>query len=233
MRNDITNNMNIVSFRSELPHTSLAPNYDYNILENNIGDKVNMYEVLAHMENRYEHLKNTLTNEEDKKSQTIRYFIFNKDILKTEYMINLIDNIREHVHFYCDHLRFQKPPRLWLQLWCNFLLSNEKIDIHQHAWDKYSFLSGNLCLKTKDTYTHYLNPHRYFRNKNPEHEVYNSKNEIGKLTIFPSTMPHTTDIVTGEEKRVTIAFDVLVEGDWKLYLHNRKHRLFENNVVEL
>ena len=63
--------------------------------------------------------------------------------------------------------------------------------------------------------------------------IYNSKNEMGKLTIFPSTLPHTTDKVTGDEKRVTIAFDVIVEGDNKLYMHNRKHRLFENNVVEL
>ena len=230
MRNDITNNMNIVNFKSELPVTSLAPVYDYNILENNISDKVNMYEVLAHMEDRYEHLKNTLTDEEDKKSQTIRYLMFNKDILKTEYMINLIDNIRENVHFYINQFRLQKPPRIWLQLWCNFLLSDEQIDIHQHAYDKFSFLSGNLCLKTKDTSTHYLNPQRYF---NKQDEVYHSKNEMGKLTIFPSTLPHTTDKVTGDEKRVTIAFDCLVDGDYKLNLHVRRHRLFENNVVEL
>jgi len=230
MRNDLTNNMKIINFRSDLPVTSLAPVYDYSILENNIGDKVNMYEILAHMENRYEHLKNTLTDEYDKKSENIRYLIFNKDILNAKYMINLIDHIRENVHFYCNNLRLQKPPRMWLQLWCNFLLDDEKIEIHQHSFDKFSFLSGNLCLKTKDTSTHYLNPQRYF---NKQNEIYNSKNEMGKLTIFPSTLPHTTDKVSGDEKRVTIAFDVIVEGDNKLFMHNRKHRLFENNVIEL
>ena len=165
-----------------------------------------------------------------KKSENIRYLIFNKDILNAKYMINLIDHIRENVHFYCNNLRLQKPPRMWLQLWCNFLLDDEKIEIHQHSFDKFSFLSGNLCLKTKDTSTHYLNPQRYF---NKQNEIYNSKNEMGKLTIFPSTLPHTTDKVSGDEKRVTIAFDVIVEGDNKLFMHNRKHRLFENNVIEL
>ena len=81
MRNDLTNNMKMINFRSDLPVTSIAPVYDYSILENNIGDKVNMYEILAHMEDRYKHLKNTLTDEYDKKSENIRYLIMNKDIL--------------------------------------------------------------------------------------------------------------------------------------------------------
>ena len=150
MRNDLTNNMKMINFRSDLPVTSIAPVYDYSILENNIGDKVNMYEILAHMEDRYKHLKNTLTDEYDKKSENIRYLIMNKDILNKKYMINLIDNIRENVDFYCKHLRLQKPPRMWIQLWCNFLLNDEKIDIHQHAFDKFSFLSVSKAICASD-----------------------------------------------------------------------------------
>jgi len=230
MRKDLTKNMKLINFKSELPKTSLAPNYDYNILENNISDKVNTYEVLAHMKNRYNHLLNTLDNEADKQEQIIRYIIFNKEILEKEYMINLIDNIRENIHFYCEHLRLIKPSRMWLQFWCNFMSKGNHIDIHQHEWNACSFLSGNLCLKTKNTSTHYLNPQRYFNKFN---EVYNSKNEIGKLTIFPSTIPHFTDKVVDDEMRVTLAFDVLTEQDPKLYMHRRKHKLFENNVVEI
>ena len=47
----------MINFRSDLPVTSIAPVYDYSILENNIGDKVNMYEILAHMEDRYKAAK--------------------------------------------------------------------------------------------------------------------------------------------------------------------------------
>ena len=221
---------NIISFKSELPKTSLAPSYYYNIFENNISDKVNINEILINLEKRYNHLLSTLENENDKKEQSIRYLIFNKEIFKEEYIINLINTIKINLNTYCEHLNISKPPKLWLQLWCNFLSKDNYINTHQHEWNGCSFLSGNLCLKTKNTYTHYLNPQRYFARNN---EAYNSKNEVGKLTIFPSTLPHCTDKVIDDELRVTLAFDVLIEQNEKLQNHKNKYKFFENNVIEI
>jgi hypothetical protein len=220
----------IINFKSELPKTFLAPSYDYNILENNIGDNVNINEILTNVEKRYNHLLSTLENEVDKTEQSIRYLIFNKQNLKEEYIINLIDVIKKNLNFYYEYLRLPKPPRLWLQLWCNFLSKNNYINIHQHQWTGCSFLSGNLCLKTKNTSTYYLNPQRYFVKNN---EVYNSKNEVGKLTIFPSTLPHWTDKVVDDEMRVTLAFDVMIEQDEKMQMHKNKEKFFENNIIEI
>ena len=37
-------------------------------------------------------------------------------------------------------------------------------------------------------------------------EVYETKNKIGLLTLFPSTLPHYTNKHMSSEERITIAF---------------------------
>ena len=68
----------------------------------------------------------------------------------------------------------------------------------------------------KNTSTYYINP----INQLNEPEVYKSKNEPGKLTLFQNFIPHYTDKHRGETKRVTIAFDLsLIKKDNAIKLH--------------
>ena len=85
---------------------------------------------------------------------------------------------------------------------------NEKIFKHSHASNNWDYLSGHICVSTKETYTHYIDP---FFNK-----VFSSKNEVGKITLFPSWIKHYTDEVKNEEKRITIAFDIRNEESYNV-----------------
>ena len=118
-----------------------------------------------------------------------------------------------------------------VQIWCNILRKNQSIDIHQHDASEHSYLSGNLCLQSNNTKTHYINPQNYFKKFNPE---YSSENKKGTLTIFPSTIPHYTDGVKDDDIRVSIAFDVMIENDIKKILWEKQNNdLFKENVFKL
>ena len=78
----------------------------------------------------------------------------------------------------------------------------EQIKTHSHAKNNYSYLSGHICVHTENTNTHYIAP--YFINE------FSSKNELGKITLFPSWLRHYTDEVN-TDLRITIAFDIIEE----------------------
>ena len=91
---------------------------------------------------------------------------------------------------------------------------NDKILKHSHANNNWDYLSGHICVSTKETYTHYVDP---FYNT-----IFSSKNEIGKITIFPSWIKHYTDKVKSEEKRITIAFDIRNEEAYRVDVFDEK-----------
>ena len=69
-----------------------------------------------------------------------------------------------------------------------------------------TYLSGNICVNCVDTSTYYINPVNVINDP----QIYKSKNEIGKLTLFPSNIPHYTDPHKSSEDRLTIAFDLFL-----------------------
>ena len=42
--------------------------------------------------------------------------------------------------------------------------------------------------------------------------TYESKNDVGKVSIFPNNIPHYTDIQKSDKERITIAFDLMIEN---------------------
>lgn len=229
------NNIKLINFKSNFPLTPFSPNYNYFIFENNIDNQVNINEILRIMFNREKELlkddKNIDKNDSQKKFMTIRYKFFNEKIFKMKYMINLINVLKQNIYNYSEILHEKIPKNLWIQIWCNILRKEQSIDIHQHEANEYSYLSGNLCLLSNNTKTHYINPQNYFKKFNPE---YSSENKKGSLTIFPSTIPHYTDSVNGDDIRVSIAFDVLIENDIKKILWEKQNNdFFKENVFKL
>ena len=92
---------------------------------------------------------------------------------------------------------------------------NEYIKPHAHGWDSDTYLGGHFCVNCKNTSTYYINP----INQLCDPETYKSLNKPGKLTLFQNFIPHYTDKHKGENKRITIAFDLYLieqEGSIKI-----------------
>jgi len=227
--------MKLINFKSNFPLTPFSPNYNYFIFENDISNEIDINEILNYMFDREKELlkddKNIDKSDIEKKVMTIRYKFFNEKIFKTKHMINLINILKKNIYDYSEILHEKIPENLWIQMWCNILRKEQSIDIHQHDDSEFSYLSGNLCLQSNNTKTHYINPQNYFKKFEPE---YSSENKKGNLTIFPSAIPHCTDSVKDNDIRVTIAFDVLTENNTKKILWEKQNNdFFKENVFKL
>ena len=104
-----------------------------------------------------------------------------------------------------------KDQNVYGQCWANVMRKDEQIKKHSHYNDTLTYLGGHICVETNNTSTHYINP---FTKK-----IYSSKNEIGKITLFPNWIEHYTDI-SKSSLRITIAFDLFTEK-------------FYNNIVSV
>jgi hypothetical protein len=143
---------------------------------------------------------------------------------------SIVNNINE---IYKKILQ-EKPINLKIQCWANVMKKGQKIKLHAHNTSNGCLLSGNICVDVDNTYTHYVNPFRWFttyqRNKSltrlkssVHNEIYSSKNEVGKITLFNSNLPHFTDEALSDN-RITIAFDII----------NNTHQQYNNyNYIKL
>jgi len=111
--------------------------------------------------------------------------------------------------------------KYYVQCWANVMRDKEKFYPHRHSGDCYSYLSGNFCLDVDGTSTYYIHP--------LTDELWESKNIANKMTMFPSFVKHYTDSVPKEQTRVTIAFDIVTEECYNLFIQTYP----ESTMVEL
>ena len=118
---------------------------------------------------------------------------------------------------FLKELNIDDIDQLYIKCWANVMRKGDKINTHFHAGNNYDYLSGHICVSTKDTHTYYLQP--YYKN------VFSSKNVPGKLTLFPSWIEHYTDEVKTNKERITIAFDLRGEESYQedIYPHMKHH----------
>ena len=88
---------------------------------------------------------------------------------------------------------------------------------HSHYNSNYTYLGGHICIQSNNTSTHYVDPYTK--------EIFSSKNEFGKITLFPNWIEHYTDEVVDNKLRITIAFDLINEVTFKedIYNHMKHH----------
>ena len=55
----------------------------------------------------------------------------------------------------------------------------------------------------------------------------------GKITIFPSTLPHYTDEYLGDGERITIAFDIFVKNHTTITKKWSNEEFFGDNIKKL
>lgn len=111
--------------------------------------------------------------------------------------------IRKAHDTYCQALNItltdEMKKALKIQCWVNLLPPGEAIKPHNHYSGANSWISGNYSVTAnKDTYTAYYAP---------SHEV-RIQNKPGMLIQFPSHIAHYTNTYRGNDKRITIAYDI-------------------------
>ena len=215
--------MKLFYLKSELPKTELAPNYKYVILESQLSD-TNLILLREEILNR----EKQITDGRDISKS--RYRFFDKNFWHRPIIQSLENEIKEHVLKYLGYQLLDIPNELYIQSWINVMRNDQSIDIHQHDYTEHSFISGNICITTQDTKTHYVNPNNYFTlNKQAHH----SENKPGKITIFPSVLPHYTDEYKGDKERITIAFDIFVKDHTTITQKWGKEEFFGENIKKL
>ena len=117
--------------------------------------------------------------------------------------------------------------------WMNVMRKGERIVKHQHGYHPTGFLTGHFCVSCSNTATVYVNPYEHSAEslllKEAEEleggvkskmvynvgetdqdgeRIYVSGNSAGKLTLFPTYVPHFTTKHNEDTERITLAFDL-------------------------
>ena len=121
------------------------------------------------------------------------------------------------------HMRVtgKKILKFGLAGWMNIMKKGDRIELHNHGFCNDSYLSGNFTVSSDDTKTVYNNPFSQYTKENvlvkmvedgvDDPSYYSSKNIDGKLTLFPSYIPHFTTEYKSDNYRITLAFDLRYE----------------------
>jgi len=198
----------IINFKSPPKENFFAPEWN-NYLVEDITKKINIIINLSSFLKRKEKdtlkLKNEgdgytgLTNHTTSRHKNYNVFSFkNKEIDKLKKEIIKLHNA------FLKKLNLELVKSLYIKGWYNVMVKNEYIKPHAHAWQSDSYLGGHFCVDCTNTSTYYINP----INQLCEPVTYKSKNKPGQLTLFQNFIPHYTDKHKGNNKRITIAFDL-------------------------
>ena len=204
----------IINFKSNPKNNFFAPEWNYYLFESKI-DKINFKDLSNFFLNKEQEIltlpytvkHNKITDGYTglgKNSTTIRFNRYNVFNWKNE-NISLLKEIIINFHNKIINY-FKLPPvnELYIQSWINIMRKGERIQPHIHGVRPDTYLGGHVCIQCDDTSTNYINP----INQINDPEIYSSKNEIGKITLFQNNIPHFTDIQNQDNERITLAFDL-------------------------
>ena len=210
----VKEDIKIINFKSAQKNNFFAPEWNYYIFESKIH-KINfnnLSKCLLKKEKEILKLPPTFKVGKitdgytglGKNSTTMRFNRYNVFNWKNKNISLLKENI---INFHNNIINYFKLPpvnELYIQCWVNIMRKGEKIQPHIHGVKPDTYLGGHICIQCNNTSTNYINP----INQINEPEIYSSKNEIGKITLFQNNIPHFTDIQNTNNKRITLAFDL-------------------------
>jgi hypothetical protein len=206
--------MKIINFKSLPKNNFFAPEWNYFIAEDFIKN-INFNDLskfLLSKKNKILTLPNTIKKNKisdgytglGENSTTSRYDKYNVLLWKNKNINKLKKNILNFHKKFLKFFKLELPKELYIQCWVNIMKKGEKINPHLHSVNPDCYLGGHICIKVNNTSTYYINP----INQINEPEIYGSKNEIGKITLFQNNIPHYSDEHLCDEERITIAFDL-------------------------
>jgi len=205
----------LINIKSKQKNNFFAPEWDYYVVEDLIKDVdfKSLSKFLIKKEKELLKITKPVNKESvdgytglGVNSITSRYASFNVFNFKNKEILKIKKEILKIHKKLLDHLNIEIPKNLWIQCWFNVMRKGEFIKPHLHGTDPDTYLGGHICVQVENTHTNYINP----VNQINDPEIYYSKNEIGKITLFQNCIPHFTDIHNSDEERITIAFDLMV-----------------------
>jgi hypothetical protein len=218
------NKLEIINFKSKPKNNFFAPEWNYYLFESKI-DKIDFNNLSNFLLNKKEEILNlpyTFKNNKitdgytglGKNSTTIRFNRYNVLNWKNENILLLKETIINFHNKIIDYFKLPSVNKLYIQSWVNIMKKGEKIQPHIHGVTPDTYLGGHVCIQCDNTSTYYINP----INQINEPEIFSSKNEIGKITLFQNNIPHFTDLHNSDDERITIAFDLSLKKLYKNYI---------------
>ena len=222
----LMNEINYVHFLNEKLRSPFAPTWDYFIAEKLLSNiqctRLKNYllskqqEVFA-IKNNLDDCGTGLGNETTTaRSGSYNIFTWDQPDINT-----LKKEIASMCNNYHERVTGKKISKFGLAGWMNIMKKGDRIELHNHAFSNDSYLSGNFTVSSNDTKTVYNNPFSQYTKENvlvkmvedgvDDPSYYPSKNIDGKLTLFPSYIPHFTTEHKSDNYRITLAFDLRYE----------------------
>jgi len=206
----------LICFKSENRKTPFAPEWNYIIGESKI-ENVNFEKVTKLiLDKKKEILKLPFEVKNNKvldgytglgkNSTTSRYNYYNVLSWQDTEIKKMKNNILNCHNNFLKLLKLDLPKELYIRCWVNIIRTGEKIKPHLHSVNPYTYLGGHIVITYNNTSTFYINP----VNQINDSETYESKNEVGKLTLFQNCIPHYTSENKSIKERITIAFDLQI-----------------------
>ena len=215
----------VVIFRSAPRQNVFAPAWEFPIAEDKITT-VNFKKIAKLvLEKEKSILKSSMQGGDGytglgKKSLTSRYGSYNLLDSKHPEIKKLKKAILESHARFLEALKIPLYPELYIQCWANVMRKGEQIKAHIHSVLPDTYLGGQINVQVQKTSTWYINP----VNQINDPELYESKNEVGKLTFFQNCIPHYTDKQVSTTPRITIAFDLVVNSKAPVLLSGKNFR---------
>jgi len=186
------------SWRSNPANNYFAPNFSVDIWFDLIGLQLidDLLEVVKRNEDLY------------KNHQWEHYNIF---LWEDRCICDLKDIIKASYEDFCRKIGCSRES-VWIRGWVYPQKQGMVLKRHSHAMHENAYISGNICLTENNTTTDYDIPYLGW---------VTTENSKGRMTLFPSCLPHSVDKLKDEE-RYTIAFDLITEQGMDYFWCNNK-----------
>lgn len=139
------------------------------------------------------------------------YNVFSWDYPTVKRLKELIKRSYEEL---CDKIGIHTEENIWIRGWVYPMKKGMKLQRHYHALHENSFLSGNICLTENNTTTDYDLPYLGW---------VTTENTKGRMTLFPSSLPHGVDKLE-EGERYSLAFDLITEQGMDFFRSNNQSK---------
>lgn len=186
------------SWRSNPPNNHFAPEFFVNMWFDSISLELidNVLKVVKDNENLY------------KDDQWEHYNVFQWE----NRCINDLKNIIKSSYYdFCRKIGCKKE-EAWIRGWVYPQKQGMVLKRHSHAMHENAYISGNICLTENNTTTDYDIPYLGW---------FTTENTKGRMTLFPSCLPHAVDKLK-EEERYSLAFDLITEKGMDFFWNNNE-----------
>lgn len=213
-------NMQITVFQNHPKQTPFAPEWNYFLAEDQL-DEVDFNEIARIILSKEKDIiqkypSGTISVDAytglGENSLTSKWQHFNVFKWQEPEIIKLKEAVYKRYIALLEALKVPRK-RVYAQCWANVLRDGQDIKQHIHGIHQWIYLSGHITVKCTDTATAYVNPANQLRSNDAE--TYYIKNQVGHITFFPSYIPHFTTVHHGDEERISIAFDLMLNNTLK------------------